>query len=111
MASDRKAIAVDVPEWGGTVNLVSPTAADSERYQFKNRAALEKAAGGPGDGIVMAELVCLCLCDESGNRLFGDSEVAGFAHARGALVVERLWRQCLDLVGLSEKSRKDAEGN
>lgn len=111
-ACDRRTIEVEVPEWGGMVRLVAPCAGDSERYQFKHRASLERTQSGEvAGGIVTSELVCMCLCDDEGKRMFADAEVAEFARTHSGLVVERLWKQCLDLCGLSERAQKDAEKN
>ena len=61
---------VKVPEWGGEVQVRTMTGTDRDAFE----ASLIGKEGRLEN--VRARLVSLAVCDESGNRLFGDADVA-----------------------------------
>lgn len=72
-----------VPEWGG-VKVWLKTLTGTERDLFEESYAAEKNKS------LRARMLVLCLCDESGERLFTDSEVAELGK-RNANVLTRLF--------------------
>lgn len=73
-ADDLKRESVDCPEWGGTVWVQELTAADSMEYDvwiFENRE--DKTAIMKG---MNAMMVMLCACNEEGERLFSNKDLA-----------------------------------
>lgn len=104
-AADRRQRVVSVPEWGGDVLLIAPSAADGERF------LAGFASGGNLDGRKLAELVCMCLCNEDGTRMFADGEVDEFARTHSIEVVRRLWEECAGLCGFGAEGIEAAKKN
>lgn len=71
--------AVEVPQWGKTVYV--RTLMGFERDEFDAAIAKDNGAGGMEN--FRAKLVCACLCDENGARLFtyDDAPALGRKHA------------------------------
>ena len=68
-ADDLRRETVNVPEWGGKVNVRMFTA--EEKVSFANR--MEQL--GDDTGQFLAELAALAVCDDDGERLFDSSFV------------------------------------
>lgn len=69
-ANDLPTERVTVPEWGGEVLVRTMTGADRDAFE----ASLIGKDGRMEN--VRARLVSLTLCDDKGERLFSDAEVA-----------------------------------
>lgn len=94
-AAKLKIIAVEVPEWNGTVHLREMTAGQRDQFDALQLAADEASRFQD----IRARLLVMCLCDESGALMFAGSDVAtvsGFPSG----VVSRLWESCLDINGM-----------
>ena len=61
----------------------------------------------------MARLVSITLCDETGNRIFSDSDedIRELLEKCDAMILERLYNEAAKLNGLSEDSIKTASKN
>lgn len=113
MTLDRKAFlarradiprkAVEIPEWGETVYVRGMTAGERDWF---DRAA--RAEGGAGS--LRAGLVCRCVVDENGERLFEPSDEAAIAELP-AQVVEKLALEILRLSGLLQEEKEQLEKN
>ncbi len=99
-AIDRQLVAVDVPEWGGSV-MLRPLSLQ-ERYAFLEFARAAGAADTAHADVasIQARLIQLCACDEHGGRLWGDTELQHIA-SRSSAVVDRLFQSCQALCGMS----------
>lgn len=73
--------AVEVPQWGKTVYV--RTLMGFERDEFDAAIAKDNANGAERMQNFRAKLVCACLCDEAGKRLFtyDDAPALGRKHA------------------------------
>lgn len=69
-AKDLKREAVECPEWGCTVYVQSMTAGD--RNEIVRRQYLNEGAMLPDH---YARIVYMCACDESGTRIFSESDI------------------------------------
>ena len=74
--------AVEVPEWGGEVYFKTLTG--TERDAFEESYSQERMKQ------FRARFLVLSLCDEKGQRLFEDSDVAEIGN-KSAIVVNRLF--------------------
>lgn len=81
-ASDFKVDKVSVPEWGGDVCI--KTLSGTERDAFEEGYAEQKMKN------FRARFLVLTLCDENGDRLYGDDE-AGELGGKSAVVLNRLF--------------------
>lgn len=80
--SDYKVEKVSVPEWGGDVCI--KTLSGTERDAFEEGYSEQKMKN------FRARFLVLTLCDESGQRLYGDDE-AGELGSKSAVVLNRLF--------------------
>lgn len=107
---DRKVVKVKVPEWGGrTVYLKTMTGRERDSWEM---GCIDPDTGrlNTKRSDFRAALVVRCLCDQSGKRLFTDSqsEVLGRKNAKA---IDRLFETAQSLNKISDKDIKEYEGN
>lgn len=107
-ASDQVTEPVDVPEWGGKVNVRSLTGRELDHYNSNIRKQV-------GNQVVMqpnprAKLVALALVDDAGERLFADKDVEALGR-KNSKVIDRLWDVAARLSGLTDEEQDEIEGN
>jgi len=95
---------IDVPEWGGMVGIRKLSFA--EVMDFQN--AKDKLADDNANSISL--FLVKTLCDESGNRLFGDNEVK-LLESRNYDVLLRLAKAVNEHNGLTGETREETEKN
>lgn len=98
-------VQVDVPEWGGSVNIRPMDVRELDEYS--NEAMRSKATGMRD---FRTRLVAYCLCDEQGNRLFTEKDIDALAGKSGT-VMDRLYRACDELNDIGPKKIEDIAGN
>jgi hypothetical protein len=103
-------VSVDVPEWGGSVNIRPMDVRELDEY---SNDAMRSKASGLKD--FRTRLVAYCLCDENGNRLFTEKDIDALAGKSGT-VMDRLYRACDELNDIGTKmndmqAQIDAEQN
>lgn len=107
---DSRIERVEVPEWGGHVyvRMLSGT----ERDAFEAATVTRKGKGKTETNLVnmRARLAVLCVCDESGKRLFADADATALGR-KSAAALDRITDVALRLNGMTEESVEDAEGN
>jgi hypothetical protein len=115
MALDRSAILsrtkgkverVEVPEWADVIHLREISASERDNYEGNSIEAKGMAKWSN----MRAKLLCLCICDEAGNRLFGDADITLVGQLPAGLA-DRLWHRCLSLCGLSKDDVDALEKN
>lgn len=87
-AQDLKTTTVEVPEWGGAVLVRSLSGDERDAWEIENARRRDRLGAAADkysnlDGI-RARLAALCLCDESGARLFTPAEVTELGRKSGA---------------------------
>ncbi len=105
-AKDFEIEAVEVPEWGGWVNIRSLSA--RERDLFEESIGAEE--GKQNLVNLRARLVVLCLCDEDGGRIFQDGQAEELG-AKNAQVISRLFDLARKLSGMTDADVKELEKN
>ena len=98
-------VQVDVPEWGGSVNIRPMDVRELDEY---SNDAMRSKATGLRD--FRTRLVAYCLCDEHGNRLFTEKDIDALAGKSGT-VMDRLYRACDELNDIGPKKIEDIAGN
>lgn len=93
MCDDLPRETVQVPEWGGEVQVRTMTGADRDTFE----ASLIGKEGRLEN--VRARLVSLALCDESGVRLFNDSDVIALGQ-KSAKALDRVFTVAQRLNGI-----------
>jgi len=106
-ADDLSREVVAVPEWGGEVVVVGCMAAERDRYEmmWANWSQKDVAVSD-----IRGWLVCRCLRDEDGKRMFSDKDTRALG-AKSAKVVDRLWDVARRLSGLSDEDVEELEKN
>jgi len=105
-AKDIKIETVEVPEWGGTVNIKSLSVGD--RDEFTQWVIDNDGKTNTKD--FMAKMVALALVDDEGNRLFTKDELSELSK-KSINVVERLYKIVSINSGLSGASFDEAKEN
>lgn len=100
---------VDVPEWGGTVRVQMLTGA--ERDAFEQEIVTRQGKKVQMNlANVRARLVALCLVDEEGQRVFGESDVKALGR-KSALALNRVFEVAQRINGLTEQDMEELAGN
>jgi hypothetical protein len=102
---------VEVPEWGGAIYVRSITA--RERGLIEAGAAKYKETKGKDDSFARTfslKMVAQSICDETGARLFDDSEIELLA-GKNAAVVARISDVAQRLSGFSKEDLEELEKN
>lgn len=104
-----KTIDVHIAELGGTVRLQELTGAEMSEWQ--STVALQKLENRK---IKLknrdAQLICLCVIDESGQKVFGIDDAPALGEW-GASVVKHLFDECAKLNGLTKEEADELEKN
>lgn len=117
-APDIKYEYVDVPEWGGAVRVKGLNGVESDAWEA-SLVTVTSTKGRRGSGVpeltpnmknARARLVCLCLVDDDGNRLFTDDQVGELA-AKSAAVLRRVFDVACRLSGIGDEVVEELEGN
>jgi len=102
---------VEVPEWGGTVYVRSITAA--ERGLIEAAAASFKEKKGKDDSFARTftvKFASLAICDESGQRLFDDKDIA-LLNQKNSAAVSRIAEAAQRLSGFTKQDMEEMEKN
>jgi len=97
MCDDLPRETVQVPEWGGDVQVRTMTGTDRDAFE----ASLIGKDSGKESRLenVRARLVSLTLCDEGGVRLFTDDDIAALGH-KSAKALDRVFGVAQRLNGI-----------
>lgn len=106
-ANDLKMATVNVPEWGGDVNVKRPSVRERDILGTFTRKFLEvkvdKKTGENKTEMIKGEeaekafadfrlhTVGFAICDEQGNRLFGDDEIETLLGKKSPEVIDRIF--------------------
>lgn len=93
MCDDLPRETVQVPEWGGDVQVRTMTGTDRDAFE----ASLIGKEGRLEN--VRARLVSLTLCDEGGVRLFTDDDITALGH-KSAKALDRVFAVAQRLNGI-----------
>ena len=103
-ADDKKMVDSEVPEWSGSVKLRVMTGTERDRFES------EFVNGNKSVDMVRAKLVAKCLCDETGSRLFNETEIPQLGE-KSAAVLDRLFSECMKLNRFSKEDVDDLAKN
>jgi len=109
-ASDLKTEIVDVPEWGGQVTVRTMTGAEKDEWEERLLAGSEEGSRKVTLKRIRATLLALTVVDESGKRLFADSDVERIA-GKSAAAIDRVYEAASRLNRLSKQDVEELEKN
>lgn len=101
-ADDLPRELVNVPEWGGDVFVRTMTGTDRDAFE----ASLIGKEGRMEN--VRARLVSLTLCNEAGERMFGDAEIAALGK-KSARALDRVFSVAQRLNGIGTEQVEAAK--
>jgi hypothetical protein len=100
IARDFKVVTLNIPAWGGDVNLRTMTAEQRDAYSASIRVDPEDK---PNMANFRARLVARCLCDRDGKRLYDDPEKAAKEIGAGSSpTIELMFDAARKLNGLTD---------
>jgi len=103
-ANDLPKELVEVPEWGGSVYVRGLNGL--ERDKFEISCAEQKGKNTTLNlENVRSKLLVLTICDEDGNRLFNDADLANFCK-KSAIPISKLFDIAQRLSGLLDNDIK-----
>ena len=97
---------ISVPEWNTDVWIRVLSGHERDRFELK----LTDGISGKGRANVRAFLAVMCLCDESGKRLFKDSDTDALGE-KSAIALDRILDVAKKFNALDEKDVAALEGN
>jgi hypothetical protein len=104
---------IDVPEWGISVNIKELMGSERDRFE-SSTVKIDSKTGNLVPNMVnqRARLVAMCLVDETGKRMFSDTEAdiltLGSLSAKG---LDRVYEAAQELSGLSNEGTDEAVEN
>lgn len=108
-ANDRKRETVQVPEWGGEIDVISMSG--SARDAWEQSLVVRKGSKVEQNlGNMRARLVAACAVDDQGNRIFTDEDAVALGE-KSAIALERVCRVAQRLNGLTDNDLEVAKGN
>ncbi|MBF0438305.1 MAG: hypothetical protein HQL93_04200 [Magnetococcales bacterium] len=104
-AVDLKTVAVDIPEWGGSVNIRTFTGAVRDEFMTTMK---EKQNGPVVDASAL--LVSLSVVGDDGQRLFSKADLTTI-NGKSGLVIGRLANEIMKLNQMGPEGDKETEKN
>ena len=101
-ADDRASIETNVPEWGGSVYVRVMSGTERESFEREWTSTEEKLLPQ-----YKVKLLRRCLCDDKGETLFTNEDLAALGE-KNALVLDRLFTECMKLNGFAKDSVEEA---
>lgn len=89
---------IEIPEWGGSYQIRKMTGAEVEIYHVRAYR------------LSRAMLICMCLLDENGERIFRDEDFAAVANTDPELL-DRIYEAICSVNGIGIRAGEQAEKN
>lgn len=104
-ANDRRTIEVKVEEWGDTVRLAVMSGTERESFEREWTNSDEKLLPK-----YKLKLLRRCLVDANNAPLFSDADLDALGE-KNAMVLDRLFTECMRLNGFQKDSVEEAAKN
>ena len=102
----KEPVPFEIPEWGGAVLLRYLPASAKDAYEMW-AADIQKRLGLKGVKDFRSKLVAMCIVDQSGKRLYDDTDVPALAK-QPAFIIDRLYKECERMNHMGTQAEKDA---
>jgi hypothetical protein len=97
---------IDLPEWGVTAFIRTMTGIERDSWDVYATKELAKNTKVN----IRGKIVCICLCDEDGKRLFGDGQAEALSK-KNAKALNRVYDAALKLNKMRDEDIEDLEKN
>lgn len=106
-SSDMESEAIALPDWGDGPFYVRAMTGN-ERDDFES--SLSGVGGRVNTKHIRAKLVCKTLCDENGNRIFTDADIAAVGN-KSARMLDRVFAVACRLSGIGKDDVEEMSKN
>ena len=94
-----------IPEWGGTIHIRTMTGQERDTWEVYAQSQMQ------ADSVnIRARLAAICICDETGKRLFTNADTVKLSEKSGA-ALDRVYEAAVRLNGLSGEEVERIEKN
>jgi hypothetical protein len=108
-ADDAKVTPVEVPEWGGSVNVRVMSGVQLDAFQNCVAGARDKSGAINGRGL-RAALVALAACDDAGAALFTEADIPAL-EVKSGVALQRVFDAAAKLNGLTKDEAEQARAD
>lgn len=108
-ADDRKTELVEVPGWGGSVNVRGIGGGDRDQFDAWRLAQYESKNGDRFRN-TRARLCAMAIVDDDGKRVFSDADIAALGE-KSTENLDRVYLVARRLSGLGDEALEQAEKN
>lgn len=107
---DVKTKVIDIPEWGGSVEIRSMTGEARDAYEESVFKRLENGEYERDLSNARAKLIAACVYGPDGTRMFkSDAQIKALG-SKSAIVLDRLFTECQNLNAISQQDMDELEG-
>ena len=106
-AKDSKTETVEVPEWGGTVEVKSMSGSERDAYE---QSLIDVETRKPSLANIRAKLGAMTLVDDDGKLLFSEKDVRALGK-KSAAALDRICDVAQSLNGLSNEDMEELAKN
>lgn len=114
-AEDLKTTTIEIPEWNGEIKLRELRADEREKFE-REMMGIRNADGSiKGSemakqlGTFRAKLLVACIVNEQNDSIFTEKDIPHL-NKKSATVVDRLFKECLKLSGLTKEGLDEKLG-
>ena len=101
---------IEIPEWGGSVEIRSMTGEARDAYEESVFKRLENGEYERDLSNARAKLIAACVYKPDGTRMFkSDAQIKALG-SKSAIVLDRLFTECQNLNAISQKDMDELEG-
>lgn len=104
-AEDTSTKEISIPEWGGKVFIRTMNGQERDTWEVYAQAQMQSDTVN-----IRARLAAICLCDDTGKRLFTNADTVKLAEKSGA-ALDRIYEAAVRLNGLSGEEVERIEKN
>lgn len=104
-ANDRRRIEIEVPEWGGPVLLSVMSGTERESFEREWTNTDEKLLPN-----YKLKMLRRCIVDDAGEPMFTDADFSALG-GKNAMVLDRLFDECMRLNGFKKDAVEEAAKN
>lgn len=108
-ANDIKTEKVAVPEWGGHIYVRVMSGKERDDYEASCLKQVSPTRFITDMSMVRAKLAARCICDENGQRLFDNKDIAALAEKSGR-ALDRVMEVAERINGLSKQDMEKLAG-
>ncbi len=107
---DVKIKKIDIPEWGGSVEIRSMTGEARDAYEESVFKRLDNGEYERDLSNARAKLIASCVYGSDGTRMFkSDAQIKALGN-KSAIVLDRLFTECQNLNAISQQDMDELEG-